>query len=885
MTGRGLILNVNLQGFGQRPASWRTQEVQGTELNTAEFWANLGRVAERGRLDAVFFADHPSLDNPNLRPLGLVEPFVALGALAEATEHVGLVGSASTTYNDPYDLAERLLSLDVLTRGRLSWNAVTTYSPNVSQNYGVTANPDRLTRYRRAREFATVVKRLWASASTGEHVRHRGEFFDVEGTLNVPPSPQGHPPVFQAGGSPSGRDLASAVADAVFSVELNLEPAIQNRRFVKNRAATAYGRSQDDIKVIPGLSMVLGSTEEEASRRYDEMEALAPDGYTLNMLASYLGDEIRDLDLDSPVPERLLSSSVDEATFQRSMAYHQTIVEWIRRNNTSLRDVLRNYGGYGARIIVGTPEQVADSIETWFNAGAADGFNLMLDEFPRGLETFVDQVVPLLQQRGLFRYDYEQSTIRQRLAAHGRPFSQDFGDSVETLPTPARRPSPQHPGDDEAHAGHRWDPDGDYGFATQQVHGGQQTDGPHHARINPIYMSAGFVFEDFEDGQERFAGDSDGHIYTRSQNPTISAVERKLAVLENGRNALFVASGQAAVHVATIGLLQAGDHVLSAPSIYEGSRTLFRQNYRRYGIEVEFLHNANDLGEWRAKVRPETRLFFGEAIPNPKNDIIDVEGIATVAHETGVPFIIDSTVATPYLLKPLDYGADVVVHSTSKFLTGQGAALGGALIDAGRFDHSLYPEKYPHLAAPIHPRTDISFNEKFGKDAYFHATHRQISSILGPTPSPFNAFLLQQGLETLDVRMDRHVQNALAIAQWLDARPEVESVDYSGLASSGYYALAQKYLPRGQGSVLAFTLKGGAEKAESLINAVRLISRMTHIGDLRTLILHPATTTHAKMPVDLRESLGIGDGLIRLSVGLEDAQDLIADLDQAFTAL
>lgn len=230
---RQMILNVNLQGFGQRPASWRTQDVTGTELTTAEFWAQLGRIAERGKLDAVFFADSPALGNPNLRPLGQVEPFVALQAIGEATEHLGLIGSASTTYNDPYDLAERLLSLDVITGGRLAWNAVTTYAENVSANFGIDQNPDRPTRYRRAKEFATVMRRLWETAATGERIRHRGEFFALEGRLNVPPSPQGHPVIFQAGGSPAGRDLASATAEGVFTVELLLEPAIKNYRLVK----------------------------------------------------------------------------------------------------------------------------------------------------------------------------------------------------------------------------------------------------------------------------------------------------------------------------------------------------------------------------------------------------------------------------------------------------------------------------------------------------------------------------------------------------------------------------------------------------------------------------------------------------------------------------
>ncbi|GAA3670241.1 NtaA/DmoA family FMN-dependent monooxygenase [Microbacterium marinilacus] len=421
-TDRTLILNVNLQGFGQRPAAWRTQDVDGTELTTPGFWAELGRIAERGRLDAVFFADRPAAGNTNLRPLGLVEPFLALEAIAEATEHLGLVGSASTTYNDPYDLAERLLSLDVITGGRLAWNAVTTYATEVSRNFGVESNPDRPTRYRRAREFAHVVRSLWESAASGEAVRHDGEFFQLEGRLDVPPSAQGHPGVFQAGGSPDGRALAGATADAVFSVELLLDVAIENYRAVKEEARR-QGRHPDDVKIIPGLSFVLGSTEEEARRRYDDLEALAPDGLTLDTLAEYLGPEIKHVDPDAPVPDSILDREVDPVTFPRSLSYQQGIVRWVRRHNTSLRDVLRGFGGYGARIIVGTPEQVADSIEEWFRAGAADGFNLMADEFPRGLATFVDEVVPILQERGLFRREYAETTLRQRLRDHGHRWS------------------------------------------------------------------------------------------------------------------------------------------------------------------------------------------------------------------------------------------------------------------------------------------------------------------------------------------------------------------------------------------------------------------------------------------------------------------------------
>ncbi|MEK6345783.1 MAG: NtaA/DmoA family FMN-dependent monooxygenase [Curtobacterium sp.] len=421
MTGQdaGLVLGVNLQGFGQRPAAWRTQDVEPLDLLSAEYWAGLGRTAERGLLDMVFFADHPALGDPNVRAYGLLEPFVALGAIAVATTHLGLVGTASTTYNDPFDVAERTLSLDVLSGGRAAWNAVTTYDPSVSGNFGVHTNPPRPERYARAREFVEVVRALWQSAASGEPVDHRGDHLTLAGTLAVPPSPQGHPVVFQAGGSPHGRDLAARLAEGVFAVELTPEPAREHYLAVK-RAAEAHGRRSSDVTIVPGLSLVLGSTEAEARRRFDELEALAPDGYALRSLGTHLDADLTGLDPDAPVPAWILDREVDPATYGPSLGYHETVVRWVRSHNTSLRDVLRGFGGYGARIVVGTPEQAADTIEEWYRTGAADGFNLMIDEFPRGLETVVDELVPILQQRGVFHREYEDTTLRGRFAARRR---------------------------------------------------------------------------------------------------------------------------------------------------------------------------------------------------------------------------------------------------------------------------------------------------------------------------------------------------------------------------------------------------------------------------------------------------------------------------------
>jgi len=412
----GLVLGVNLQGFGQRPAAWRTQDVAATDLLTAAFWEDLGRTAERGLLDMVFLADHPAWSDPNVRAYGLLEPFVALGVIAGATTHLGLVGTASTTYNDPVELAERTLSLDTVSGGRVGWNAVTTYDSSVSANFGVARNPDRPERYARAGEFVDLVQALWASAATGATVHHRGEFLTHDGVLRVPPSAQGHPVVFQAGGSPHGRDLAARVAEGVFAVELTPEPAREHLRAVK-RAAATYGRRSSDVTVVPGLSLVLGSTEAEARARFDHLESLAPDGYALRALGTHLDADLSGLDPAAPIPSSILDREVDPVTYGPSLGYHETVVRWVRANNTSLRDVLRGFGGYGARIVVGTPEQAADTIEDWYRTGAADGVNLMIDEFPRGIETVVDELVPILQRRGVFHREYEDVTLRGRLAA------------------------------------------------------------------------------------------------------------------------------------------------------------------------------------------------------------------------------------------------------------------------------------------------------------------------------------------------------------------------------------------------------------------------------------------------------------------------------------
>lgn len=424
-----------------------------------------------------------------------------------------------------------------------------------------------------------------------------------------------------------------------------------------------------------------------------------------------------------------------------------------------------------------------------------------------------------------------------------------------------------------------------FGFSTEQVHAGYQHEKGFGARITPLYLSAGFIFDDFEHARARFAGDDPGYVYSRINNPTNAVVEERLAALEGGVGATLTSSGQAAATVGLLGVLKAGDHVLSAPSIYEGTRALFRGNFARLGIEVEFVERPNDLDEWRRKVRPNTRLFFGEAIPNPKNDLIDIAGIAAVAHEHGSPFAIDSTVPTPYLLKPIELGADIVIHSTSKFLAGHGNSIGGVVVDAGRFDWAAHPDRYPHLHAPIVGGSAETWIDKFGAKANFAFTRAVVAGRFGTSLSPFNAFLIQQGLETLSLRMERHSANALAVARWLEAQPEISTVDYTGLESNPFHHLARQYLPRGQGSVFAATLAGGQEAARVVYDALTVFTRMTHIGDVRSMILHPPTTTHSKLSPEERRKAGIHDGLLRFSVGIEDLDDLLEDLSRAFRTL
>jgi O-acetylhomoserine (thiol)-lyase len=430
-----------------------------------------------------------------------------------------------------------------------------------------------------------------------------------------------------------------------------------------------------------------------------------------------------------------------------------------------------------------------------------------------------------------------------------------------------------------------------WSFETRQIHAGQTPDPATGARALPIYQTTSFVFRDTDHAANLFALKELGNIYTRIMNPTQAAVEDRLASLEGGVGALLVASGQAAETLAILNVAEVGDHIVSSPSLYGGTYNLFHYTLPKLGIEVSFVEDPDDLDSWRAAVRPNTKAFFGETISNPKQDLLDIEGVAGVAHDAGVPLIVDNTVATPFLVRPFEWGADIVVHSTTKYLGGHGTSIGGVIVDAGAFDYARYPDRYPGFNQPdpsyhglVYAR-DLGVDGAFGVNLSFILKARvQLLRDLGPAISPFNAFLLAQGLETLSLRVERHVENARAVATWLQGRDEVDSVAYAGLESSPWYAAAQKYAPKGPGAVLAFEIKGGIEAGKRFVDALELHSHVANIGDVRSLVIHPASTTHSQLSASEQLAAGVTPGLVRLSVGIEHLDDILADLEGGFRA-
>ncbi len=428
-----------------------------------------------------------------------------------------------------------------------------------------------------------------------------------------------------------------------------------------------------------------------------------------------------------------------------------------------------------------------------------------------------------------------------------------------------------------------------WSFETKQIHAGQTPDEATHARALPIYQTTSYTFNDTTHAANLFALKELGNIYTRIMNPTQAAVEDRIAALEGGVGALLVASGQAAETLAILNVAEAGDHIVSSPSLYGGTYNLFHYTLPKLGIEVSFVENPDDPESWRAAARPNTKAFFGETIANPKNDVLDIEGIAAVAHELGVPLIVDNTVATPYLIQPLKWGADVVVHSATKYIGGHGTAIGGVIVDGGTFDFAQYPDRYPNYNRPdpsyhglVYAR-DLGVGSQFGANVAFIMKARvQLLRDLGAAVAPFNAWLLAQGLETLSLRIERHVSNAQAVAEWLSTRDEVLQVNYAGLPSSPWYELGQKYAPQGTGAVLAFEIAGGVEAGRRFVEGLQLHSHVANIGDVRSLVIHPASTTHSQLTPEEQLTAGVTPGLVRLAVGIEHIDDILADLDAGF---
>jgi O-acetylhomoserine (thiol)-lyase len=422
-----------------------------------------------------------------------------------------------------------------------------------------------------------------------------------------------------------------------------------------------------------------------------------------------------------------------------------------------------------------------------------------------------------------------------------------------------------------------------WSFETRQIHAGQVPDPTTGARALPIYSTTSYVFRDTEHAANLFSLAEPGNIYTRIMNPTTDVIEQRIASLEGGVGALMVGSGQAATTLALLNVAEAGDHVLSSASLYGGTYNLFHYTLPKLGIEVEFVEDQDNVDEWRSKIRDNTKAFYAETIGNPAGNVLDIEAVAGVAHEAGIPLMVDNTIATPYLIRPFEHGADVVVHSATKFLGGHGTAIAGVIVDGGNFDYSR--GRFPGFTEPDPSYNGIAFWPALGAGSFIAKTRVQGLRDIGPALAPFNSFLIAQGLETLSLRMERHVANAQRTAEWLEGRDEVERVQYPGLASSKWNATAKKYAPKGAGSVLAFELEGGLEAGKKFVESLELFSHVANIGDVRSLVIHPASTTHSQLNPAEQISTGVTPGLVRLSLGLEGIEDILADLDAGFRAV
>ncbi|ONI64057.1 O-acetylhomoserine aminocarboxypropyltransferase [Leifsonia sp. ALI-44-B] len=420
--------------------------------------------------------------------------------------------------------------------------------------------------------------------------------------------------------------------------------------------------------------------------------------------------------------------------------------------------------------------------------------------------------------------------------------------------------------------------DREYGFRTRAIHAGNIPDQVTGARALPIYQSTAFVFDDTADAAARFALQKYGNIYSRLSNPTVASFEERVASLEGGLGAVATASGLAAQYIVFASLAGAGDHIVASANLYGGSITQLDVTLRRFGVETTFVGSSN-AEDYAAAITPRTKVLFAETVANPSGEIADIEALADVAHAHGIPLVIDSTIATPYLNRPIEWGADIVTHSATKFLGGHGTTVGGLVVESGRFDYSA--DKFPLFHEPVASYGGLTWAGNFGEYAFLTRLRAEQLRDMGPVLSAQSAFQLAQGVETLPYRIDAHVANARAVAEWLDADPRIEAVNWAGLPAHPHHERANKYLPKGPGSVFTFEVKGGRPVGQKLIESVNLASHLANIGDAKTLIIHPASTTHAQLTEQQLLEAGVRPGVVRLSVGIEDPDDIIYDLDQA----
>ncbi|MFE6257504.1 O-acetylhomoserine aminocarboxypropyltransferase/cysteine synthase family protein [Agromyces sp. NPDC057865] len=423
--------------------------------------------------------------------------------------------------------------------------------------------------------------------------------------------------------------------------------------------------------------------------------------------------------------------------------------------------------------------------------------------------------------------------------------------------------------------------DREYGFKTRAIHAGNIPDQVTGARALPIYQTSAFVFDDTADAAARFALQKYGNIYSRLANPTVASFEERVASLEGGLGAVATASGLSAQYITFASLVGAGDHIVASANLYGGSITQLDVTLRRFGVDTTFVASA-DAEDYAAAIQENTKALFVETIANPSGEIADLEALADVAHAHGIPFIVDSTIPTPYLNRPIEWGADIVTHSATKFLGGHGTTLGGVVVESGRFH--WHSDKFPLFGEPVPHYGGLQWSGNFGEYAFLTRLRAEQLRDIGPTLAPHSAFLLATGVETLPYRIQAHVDNARRVAEWLDQDPRVERVFWAGLPNHPHHDRAQKYLPQGPGSVFSFEVKGGRAVGQQLIESVNLASHLANIGDAKTLIIHPASTTHAQLSEQQLLDAGVGPGVIRLSVGIEDADDIIYDLDQALAA-